>query len=153
MDRKDTVRDNEELYRSVRGRLEDEEYIFNHGKLRILPKAFRDRHRKPSVDRAILREHPSLSRLNETDGIVSLIAREIRALKAVETKTHDNEVLHAVDVVYDPKQENPAHSQIIVTPEFFGSKNKQKLAFRLLRIALAELVTQHGRWTLQPKLD
>lgn len=153
MDNHDSVRDIEALYRSVRGRLEDEEYIFSKGKLRILPKAFSDRHRKPSVDRAILREHPSLSRLNETDGVVSLIAGEVRALKAVATKTADNEVPHAVDVVYDPKPENRAHSQIIVIPEFFGSKNRQKLAFRLLRIALAELATRNGRWTVQPDLE
>ena len=55
MDKIDYVRDNEELYRSVRGKLEDKEYILNEGKLRILPKAFSDRHRTPSVDRAIFR--------------------------------------------------------------------------------------------------
>ena len=64
MDKNDYVRDNEELYRSIRGKLEDKEYMLTDGKLRILPKAFSDKHRKPSVDRAILKDNPSLSRLN-----------------------------------------------------------------------------------------
>ena len=152
MDKNDSVRDNEELYRCVRGKLEDKEYILNKGKLRILPKAFSDKQRKPSVDREKFRDSPSLSRLNETDGIVSLIAGDVRALTALETKTEDKEVVHAVDVIYDPTPGNPAHSQITVTPEFFGSTSKQKYAFRLLRIALAELATKSG-WTLQPEIE
>ena len=152
MNRNDSVRDNEELYRSVRGRLEDKEYLLNNGELRVLPKAFSDKHQKPSVDRAKLRGNPSRSRLNETDGIVSLIAGDVCALTAVETKTEDEKVTHAVDVVYDPTPENPAHSQITVFPEFFGSGKKQKYAFRLLRIALAELATRNG-WTLQPEVE
>ena len=149
MDKFDYVRDNEELYRSVRGKLEDKEYILNDGKLRILPKAFSDRHRAPSVDRAILKANPSLSRLHDTDGIISLIAGDVRALGEVESKTEDKQIVHAVDVIYDPTPANPAHSKIAVTPEFFGSTNKQKYAFRLLRIALAELATKNG-WTLPP---
>ena len=149
MDKFDYVRDKEELYRSVRGKLEDKEYILNDGKLRILPKAFSDRHRSPSVDRAILRANPSLSRLHDTDGIISLIAGDVRALGEVESKTEDKQIVHAVDVIYDPTPANPAHSKITVTPEFFGSTNKQKYAFRLLRIALAELATKNG-WTLPP---
>ena len=149
MDKNDYVRDNEELYRSVRGKLEDKEYMLTDGKLRILPKAFSDKHRKPSVDRAILRDNPSLSRLKDTDGIISLIAGDVRALGAVETKTEDKEIIHAVDVIYAHTPENPAHSKIAVTPEFFGSTNKQKFAFRLLRIALAALATKSG-WTLRP---
>ncbi len=31
------------------------------------------------------------------------------------------------------------NSQIIVKPEFFGSKNKQRNVFKLLQLALAEL--------------
>jgi hypothetical protein len=149
MNENNPVRNNEMLYRSVRGKLEDKEYIYGKGRLRILPKAFSDKHRKPSVDRAELRDDPSLSRLNETDGIVSLIAGEVRAIGKVITKTEDEEVVHAIDVIYDPTPENLAHSQIIVVPEFFGSKSKQKYAFRLLRIALAELATENG-WTLRP---
>ena len=40
MDNSDHVQDNEELYRSVRGKLEDKEYSIQKGKLIIEPAAF-----------------------------------------------------------------------------------------------------------------
>ena len=65
---------------------------------------------------------------------------EVRAIGKVKTKTQNEDVvIHAVDVVYAPTSENPAHSLIIVKPEFFGSKNKQRNVFKLLQLALAEL--------------
>lgn len=153
MDKNDSVRDDELLYRSVRSESEVEEYFFDRGKLIIRPAAFNDKHKKPSVDRAELREFdPSLSKLNETDGIVSLIAGDIRAIKKVKTKVEDGNVAHAVDVIYDPTPENSAHSQIIVAPEFFGTGSKQKSTFKKLRVALATLATENG-WTLAPKVN
>jgi len=157
MGKNDSVRDDELLYRSVRSESEVEEYFFDRGKLIIRPAAFNDKRKKPSVDRAELREFdPSLSKLNETDGIVSLIAGDIRSIKEVETKAEDRSVVHAVDVIYDPNPEsdpeNYAHSQIIVAPEFFGTGSKQKSTFKKLRVALATLATENG-WTLEPQAD
>ncbi len=154
MDNNDFVRDDEVLYRSVRGKLNEEYSYDDTGKLRFSSQAFRDISKKPSVDRAELKGfNPSLTKLSHTDGIVSLITRDIRAIGTVETKTQDADaVIHAVNVVYDPTPENPAHSQITVKPEFFGSKNKQKNAFKLLRRALAKLATKNG-WTLEPSLQ
>ena len=156
MDKNDYILDDEQLYRSVRGKLEYEEYSYNEttGELRIRDVAFRDRNNKPSVDRAKLRGfNPSLSKLSETDGIVSLVTGEVRAIIGdVKTKTDTGNVVHSVDVVYKPIYKVPknlAHSEITVKPNFFGSTNKQKKAFRLLRFALARLATENG-WTLQP---
>ena len=56
MNKNASVWDDEELYRSVRGAPEAEEYIFDRGKLRIRSNAFRDTSKKPSVDRAKLKE-------------------------------------------------------------------------------------------------
>ena len=151
MGKNDSVRNDELLYRSVRSESEVEEYFFDRGKLIIRPAAFNDKRKKPSVDRAELREfNPSLSKLNETDGIVSLIAGDIRAIKEVKTKAEDRNVVHAVDVIYDPTPENSAHSQIIVDPEFFGTGSRQKRTFKKLRVALATLATENG-WTLEPQ--
>ena len=153
MDKNDSVRDDELLYRSVRSESEVEEYFFDRGKLIIRPAAFNDKRKKPSVDRAELREfNPSLSKLNETDGIVSLITADVRAIKEVETKTEDRDVVHAIDVIYDPKPKNHAHSHIIVDPEFLGTGSKQKSTFKKLRVALATLATENG-WTLEPKAN
>ncbi len=54
MDNSDHVQDDEELYRSVRGKLEEKEYSIQKGKLIIEPAAFQDRYKQPSVDRAKL---------------------------------------------------------------------------------------------------
>ncbi len=51
----DFVRDDEELYRRVRSESKFEEYFFDRGKLIINPAAFNDPYKKPSVDRAELK--------------------------------------------------------------------------------------------------
>ncbi len=119
------VWDDEELYRSVRNEL-GVEYIYYEGKLRIRSDAFRDIGKKPSVDRAKLKDFtPFCSKLSDTDGIVSLIAAEVRAIGTVQTQDQNADVVvHAVDVIYDPNPksdpENYAHSQITVNPDFFA---------------------------------
>ena len=145
------VQDDEELYRSVRGKLEDKEYSIQKGKLIIEPAAFQDRYKQPSVDRAKLIDYnPALSQKSKTDGIVSIRVGEVRAIGTVKTRIGNGDVDdHAVDVIPDPTCENPAHAKITVKPEFWGSKSKQKNAFKLLRIALAKLATKNG-WTLEP---
>ena len=153
MKKNNCVRNEEELYRSVRGKLEEYSYD-SKGKLRISSEAFRDRDRKPSVDRAELRGfNPVLSKLSDTDGVVSLMTADVRAIGTVKTKIlNEDVVIHAVDVVYAPTAENPAHSQIVVNPEFFGSKSKQRNVFKLLQLALAELAEKNG-WTLEPSIQ
>lgn len=153
MENKDLVRADEILYRSVRGKYGEEYSYDNTGKLQISSQAFRDRERKPSVDRAELKEfNPALSKRSETDGIVSLMTADIRAIGTVKTKIANTDVVeHAVDVIHDPIPENPAHSKIVVNPEIFGSNNKQRNVFKLLQLALAELAERSG-WTLEPNV-
>jgi hypothetical protein len=153
MDKNNFIRDDEVLYRSVRGKYGEEYSYDNIGKLKISSEAFRDRERKPSVDRAELNEfNPSLSKRNDTDGIVSLITADVRAIGTVKTKNQNADAIaHAVDIIYDPIPENPAHSKIVVSPEFLGSKNKQRNVFKLLQLALAELAEKNG-WTLEPSI-
>ena len=142
------VQNDEILYRSVRGEEGKEYTTQSNGKPDFNYEAFKATNRKPSVDRAILRDHPSLSLLSDTDGIVSLIAGQVRGIKSVE-RPEGEEAVYAVDVIYAPTTENPAHAEIILIPEYFGSRGKQRLAYRLLRIALALLATENG-WTLPP---
>ncbi len=151
MNSREPVQDSEELYQNVRGKLEDKKYSIQEGKLRIEYHAFWDSSLKPSVDRAKLRDcDPASTLLCKTNGIVSIQAGDVRAIGTVKTK-HKNDVIaaHAVDVIPDPTCENPAHAIIVVKPEFFDSKSKQKNAFKLLQIALAQLATKNG-WTLEP---
>lgn len=154
MNKNDFVRDDEVLYRSVRGKY-GEEYAYDSTRqLKISSEAFRDREKEPSVDRAKLQEfNPSLSKRNDTDGVVSLITADVRAIGTVKTKIQNADTtVHAVDVIYDPTAENPAHSKIVVSPEFFGSKNKQRNVFKLLQLALAELAEKSG-WTVKPNIQ
>lgn len=149
------VSDEEELYRSVRGDLDLDEYRYDEstGELVITDRAFRDKGKEPSVDRATLRDFdPNKSRIGEGDGIVSLIARDVRQIGDVKSKKEDNEIKHAVDIKPDPIESNDAHALITVQPEFFGSENKQKKSFKLLRKALARLATENG-WTLAPEVS
>ena len=147
MDNNNFIRDEEELYRSVRGELEYDEYSVNDaGKFIIQPAAFRDRHKQPSVDRAALRNYnPSLSKLSDTDGIVSLMTGEVRALSQELAD-------HTIDVIYNPTSKNPAHSKITMTPKCHISKSREKKAFKSLQKALARLATKRG-WTLEPNVQ
>ena len=148
----DYVSDDEELYRNVRGALTEDEYYYDDDKsLVITRQAFLSPEKEPSVDRAKLKNFdPQQSKLNETNGIVTLVTEEVRGIGDVATSYEGKEnVEHAVDVKPDPKPDNEAHSLIVVTPEFFGGKDKQKSVFKLLRIALARLATEKG-WTIPP---
>ena len=151
MDEINLVQDDEELYRNVRGGPESMEYSCDDtGKLRIQPGAFRDRCKKPSVDRAkLIGFNPSRALLDETNGIVSLMAGDVRAITEAVTTTEDGTVAHAVDVVYVPTPERRAHAQITVDPEFFGTRSKREKVFKFLQKALARLATRSG-WTLDP---
>lgn len=154
MNKNDFVRDDEVLYRSVRGKYGEEYAYDSTGQLKISSEAFRDREREPSVDRAVLKEfNPALSKRNDTDGVVSFITADVRAIGTVKTKIQNADTtVHAVEVIYDPTPENPAHSKIVVIPEFFGSKNKQRNVFKLLQLALAELAEKSG-WTVKPNVQ
>ena len=148
---------NEEiLYRSIRNNINEEFFYDNNNQVVFRAAAFKDKVKQPSVDRANLKKFdPNLSKIGSSDGIVSLISGEIRAIGDVKTtgdlkpvKTNDTQ--HAIDVIYAPLDENIAHSHITAEPSFYGSSNKQKKAFKLLRISLARLATNSG-WLLEPQ--
>ena len=135
MDKYDFVQNDEEVYRHYSYDSETKTQINN--------KAFLDRNNEPSVDRAKFRDFkPALSKRPDqgTDGIVSLVAGEIRGIQI------DN---HTVDVIYDPSPENlerslpenRAHSLIILSPKCDLSKSKRKQAFSTLRRSLVLLST------------
>ena len=128
MKKYDFIQNDEELYRH---------YSYdNETKTQINNKAFLDRNNEPSVDRAKFRDFkPALSKRRDTDGIVNLIASEVRGIQI------DN---HTVDVIYDPLPENlefslpenRAHSLIILTPKCDLSKSNRKQALSTLRRSL-----------------
>lgn len=141
------IRGDEELYRSVRiDPKYDECCHTDTGELVIQPAAFRDTCKKPSVDRAELNGcDPSLSKLSCTDGIVSLITSDVRAIPDKDGTIAD----HIIDVIYAPTMERSAHSQITMTPKSPVTNSRRDKVFKKLRYALAHQATEKG-WTLAP---
>lgn len=156
MDKNNHVLNDEELYRNVRSKPEIKDYHYDDtGKLRILPRAFFDPAKKPSVDRAKLIGHnPYRALKDETHGIVSLMAGDVRSIRGVTTKgkTDDEVQIYTVDVEFNPTLERPAHSLISVIPEFRHTESQQKKAFKQLRLALARLASENG-WKLKPECE
>jgi len=110
----DRVLDDEILYRRVPDR--EENYERDNGSYNLLPAAFLDRAKQPSVDRAILRGNdPTECRWEPTDLVVSMITVEVRRI---------DDISRTVDVVPDPIKDhlqlpdNPAHALITADPQF-----------------------------------
>lgn len=136
-------------------RVDDEELLYRRltvglgykrlpdGQLRISASAFADRGRRPSVDRAKLRDNdPSLTRLHQTDAVASLIAAQVRHIQVSTNDSDGKPILaHAVDVEPVPLDENPAHAEIFALP--FPDKDK---TFERIRTSLAQL----ARWEIEP---
>lgn len=137
----DQVLDDEILYRRVPDR--EENYERDNGSYTLLPAAFLDRAKQPSVDRAILRDNdPTKSQWEPTDFVVSMVTVEVRSI---------DDISRTVDVVPDPIEDhpdlpdNPAHALITADPRF---QKNEKTAFRKLRIALSRLSS--CRWEISP---
>ena len=145
----DHVENDEELYRNVRRNWTPPHYTYKDGSLVIEYHAFYDHGGvQPSVDRAkLLNFNPSCALLNDTNGIVSMRASDVRRIGDIN-KVGDS-VDHAVDVIFCPECDRPAHSLIVMKPERFDSKTKRGNALRFLQKALARLATENG-WTLPP---
>jgi hypothetical protein len=110
------------------------------GEIKISSAAFGDKSRRPSVDRAYLRDNdPRNSQWGQTDGIVSLITREVRSMIDVRPRS--------VDVIPNPIKDhptlpdNPAHALIVTEPDFDNDSQFKKLKKALARTC---------RWLIPP---
>jgi hypothetical protein len=142
----DRVADEEVLYRRVL--VGQNHYKLVDGSLRVSAQAFSDRKGAPSVDRAVLLGHdPRRARRSETDGVVGVVARDVRGLDV--SKQGNPVIRYRIDVHPDPIPEsadqpaNPAHAEIRPAPPIESDN-----VFRRLRQALAELASR--RWEIRP---
>lgn len=140
------VKDDEILYRSIS--VKRRQCVPNgDGHWRLSSQAFTDSSQKPSVDRACLCDNdPVRAQKSPEDGIVSLIAHEVRGIKNFN-QTKDGkplqnekgqELMHVFDVVPDPittPPENPAHAQVVTSPSYTSRSAFNRLIERLARIA------------------
>lgn len=149
------IDDDELLYRSVRADPNLDEYTYDDEKnLVILPNAFKDGHTRPSVSRAGMDGvDPYIYpyRLSQTDGIVGLIAGEIRVINDVTSQLENETLVYKVNIEHKPSRRNKAHAQIYVIPKFKGKQEEKEEAFDKLRISLARLASKGG-WIVEPVL-
>ncbi len=148
------IEDAEELIRRVPAGYECQ-YDPDSGELIGVPSvAFADRSMQPSVDRRLLLEDLESAKNLPSDGLLKLIAFEVRAItfaQVINGKVSDTQK-HTTDAKHSPIEEgnadalppNPAHSHIEITPQMSKTRFESKMRERLARIAL-----KHG-WVARP---
>lgn len=143
------VGDEEVLYRNI-------SIMHNHcsrdavtGRWRLSSQAFSDRYCRPSVDRALLCDsNPFHTKKHLKDGVVSVVAAEVRAIKDVTQNDANGKVIksHAVNVIPDAIiPDNLAHALIVATPDYSNQRVFRRLLERLQKIA------ECRGWMIEPQ--
>ena len=145
----DHVDDDEVLFRSVPS---SDVHRVENGILQLSATAFNDPYNQPSVDRAKLcNNDPAHTKKSPSDGVVKLIAREVRQIVLARTEPNVNPSNYRVDVKSDPVaadndsglSENLAHALVVADPAInTGSR------FKKLKEALARLASNNG-WQIE----
>lgn len=145
----EVIDNTEALFRVVRNSPGVEYRTLADGTVVVCSSAFNDKARQPSVDREKLRNDPRDCAFNPDDGIIKLIAQEVREIDSVKIGP-DGELTYDIDVIHRPLEQtetlpaNPAHAQVEYTPgEMSGSK------FKKLKEALAYIANRHA-WVIKP---
>lgn len=110
----------------------------NGALLRLGQSAFNDPEKRPSVDRAVLQPAGAqAARRADTDGVVSLVARDIRNIAGVATFNDKGKVVqeHEVDVRHDPLNNNRAHALVVTAPQIATDGTFKRLKEALCRLA------------------
>src|SRR5216683_84497 len=146
----DFVDDDEMLYRRISSRQHAVSPLYEYrddGTIRIHSTAFSSRDFRISVDRAKLHDYnPQKAQEDESDGVVSLLTRDIRNIVGLARKVAGGcEVQFRIDVEPVPLPENAAHAEIYAIP---GFDYDSKTVFRKLRERLVQLAEE--RWALLP---
>ncbi|KVR15065.1 hypothetical protein WK13_11805 [Burkholderia ubonensis] len=146
----DSIDNAEHLYRRVPNL--PTMFRVENNKLRLSSSVFNDPEstngqKQPSVDRAKLRNFdPAQSKTAPTQGIVGLIAGDVRLIQNVSKSDNAGNVqyVHDVDVVPDPLPHNNSHALVTVSPQF-----ESRRPFDRLKDSLARLAEKQG-WLVEP---
>jgi len=128
------VADTETLSRVVRHDTAWREWPLLNGVRQISSQAFTRPGLKPSVDRLVILPSPADSKFHPNDGLITLLASEIRSIK-VAAAAHN----HSTDIIPKPS-DRPAHALVELFPE------ADKTAYRMLHERLAALAS----WLEEP---
>jgi hypothetical protein len=142
------VSDDEQLYRSVRN--ETQFFKTVDGAVRFSNTCFNDPAGKVSVDRANLRNSAEETKFSPSDGIIKLLARDIRDIGPIPNPDGGDGYLidvHPRPIPADNPDglpENLSHAQIEASPDFTNPSR-----FKKLKEALALLADGNG-WFIAP---
>ena len=116
------VEEEELLYRRIFSIIDNEVQHYRvslDGGINFSTMAFSDTGLKPSVDRALLNSYdPTKTKLNETDGVIGLITKNVRAIDDVSSEKDGTKSVYKIDVIHRPKPDNKAHAQVEPSPEY-----------------------------------
>ncbi|QLE55977.1 hypothetical protein [Nostoc sp. TCL26-01] len=145
----DVVADDEILYRCVFHGL-DKYYRIGESGLELSSQSFTDKNQAPSVDRAKLcNNDPKHTQKNPNDGVVSLIAGEIRSINVSQNDPKGNPIFdYKIDVYPRPTEDNPSHAQIEPSPDYATKGTFRKVAEKLARLATERINKQS--WEIKP---
>jgi len=131
------ITDDEILYRRIP---HDKSFlVVQDGKTRVSSQAFSDRAFRPSVDRAMLREHdPKQTQQSPSDAIVSLVTKDVRSIDTIarQAQSFQVDVEHVPIINVLLGLDNLAHAEIYTKPEC------DKNVFRKLKERLAQLANK-----------
>jgi hypothetical protein len=128
---------------------------YDGGTWHLTSQAFNDVGYRPSVDRHSLRLDASICKHDASDGVASIVARDVRAITSIMLNPNaDRELQRAylVDVIARPivdgnveqEPENLAHAQVETQPGF-----ETRSRFDKLKDALCRLAQPRG-WVIEP---
>lgn len=146
------ISDDEVLYRRVPSNIKGLLKIQPDGTVKVSSQAFQEPNRRPSVDRAKIRENDPWKTLGSyTGGVISIITFDVRSIDILVQydKNQNPTGPIKVDVKPDPifddpiEPDNPAHAEIYTDP--ICSKN----AFQRLCERLA-LLANNRPWEIEP---
>ncbi|WP_392532507.1 hypothetical protein [Nostoc sp. C117] len=146
----DVVTDDELLYRCIFCGSGHYYHIRESG-LELSSQAFTDRNHAPSVDRAKLCGYdPQCTQKNPDDGVVSLIAGEVRMINVSQNDQKGNPLFnYKIDVCPRPTDDNPSHAQIEPSPDYTNKGTFRKVAEKLARLATQRIKKED--WEIKPQ--
>lgn len=136
------VVDEDLLYRRVR----HDWTVVDGDAVRLTSQAFNDRLFKPSVNRCSIWPDPVCSKVDASDGVVQLLAGEVRQIGGVvhnPAAAIDQQVAYKLEVIARPialdnaegLPENPSHAQIESDPMVESRSRFDKIKDALSRLA------------------
>ena len=137
------VDDVETLYRRIR-HVEGLYVVQADGTAKVSSAAFSDPLFRPSVDRAeLFHNDPKKAQRNPSDGVVSIVARDVRSIDTVVQndkagkiiQTFDVNIEHVPILNHPTLPDNLAHAEIYTNPHCPNKSVFRKLAERLAQLA------------------